>query len=142
MKCKICNTERTVRIVDYHAHCIELGEYVVPGTEVETCECGACVYLAPRQTKYVEDMRNQLIASLIGKLPIGEFVACPKEHKKNTRFLVTNKIDKDLLVYKLSLLLYNAEGDGRMNIIAELAKHAVINRAKASRHLREKLVRA
>lgn len=141
MICSKCNTEVVDRTVDHATHCIELGEYIVRDLDVRVCDCGETKYVSYVQAKALEAVTHRLIAGLVEKLPLCSFVPYDKsKHPKH--MVITTKLGKQTLIYRPSLELHTSTGDGRLNLVAELAKYNIKNTAITNRIVRQGRIEA
>lgn len=124
MICHKCNTEIMERTVDLSSSCVELGEMTLRDMEARSCECTSMASLNHQQSKAYENKREKAIEELTSKLPIGLFIPKGKFHPK--RLIISKKIGKQTFIYRPSLEQYSSTGDGRLNLVAELAKHDII----------------
>jgi len=141
MICSKCNTEVVSRTVNHAAHCMELGEFITHDVEACACDCGSTTYFNYDQARRFESIRNKLIALLVSTLPLGSFIPYEKARHPKT-LVITTKIGKQTLIYRPSLEQHLSTGDGRLNLVAELAKHNVTNSMIVSRIMRQRMVEA
>ena len=138
------------RTIDYVFECKELGDVLLDALEVRGCDCGEQVWFNPAQGDELHRRVDREVQKFIGYLPLDSFVSRKEaleilgttiEEKYKSRFkkgrmIYQRKFGKETVYHRGSVELFARTGDGRFNLIAELAKNSTYHAMVAKTNIR------